>query len=95
MVGGRHVPLRTCVGCRTALPQAVLTRFVRDAAGWSADPVRRRSGRGVYLCSASCARHARKNRRYPGLGDAAEDAAFPAVSSHLKTLPAADSSRHN
>jgi predicted RNA-binding protein YlxR (DUF448 family) len=56
--------------------QAELTRFVRTATGWHADPPatrRKQAGRGAYLCSAECAERARKNKRYPGLGAAAAE----------------------
>jgi len=67
-------PYRTCVGCRLALPQAQMVRFVRTGLGWKADaPGRRQPGRGAYLCSAECATKAAKNRRYPGLATAAEE----------------------
>ncbi|MBV9718417.1 MAG: YlxR family protein [Candidatus Eremiobacteraeota bacterium] len=68
-------PIRTCVGCRRQFAQPDLVRFTRAADGWHADGAsrRRRPGRGAYLCSAACAERARKNRRYPGLGEAAAE----------------------
>jgi len=68
-------PIRTCVGCRKALAQAALTRFVRQPGGWRPDLPggKRQPGRGAYLCSASCAAQAAKNRRYPGLASAAAE----------------------
>ncbi len=49
--------------------QAVLVRFVRGAEGWSGDPgTRRAPGRGVYLCSRTCALRVQKNKRFAGLG---------------------------
>jgi len=42
---------RTCVGCRTAMPQEALLRLVRAPDGAVLpDPQRRLPGRGVYLC---------------------------------------------
>ena len=48
-----HVPIRTCVGCRTKRPKSEMIRLV---AG-SVDPVvRPEGGRGLYLCpDVSCA----------------------------------------
>lgn len=74
-------PVRTCVGCRSRLPQAALRRFVRAAGGpppaWRPDPPRRRSpGRGAYLCSDACAQRVKKNKRYPGLWQSAAEADF-------------------
>jgi len=68
-----HVPERSCVGCRRRAPQATLVRFVQRPDGWRPDvSVPRAPGRGAYVCSPECAARARKNRRYPGLADAAE-----------------------
>lgn len=49
-VEGRHVPMRTCVGCRTSDSQAVLLRAVADQAGrLSFGLGRRQAGRGTYV----------------------------------------------
>jgi predicted RNA-binding protein YlxR (DUF448 family) len=46
-----RAPMRTCVGCRRARPQAELLRIVRTRdGGIEADPHRRAGGRGAYLC---------------------------------------------
>ncbi len=48
----RHVPIRTCAGCRTERPKREMTRVVRAPDGSvSIDPTGKRAGRGVYLCS--------------------------------------------
>lgn len=47
----RHVPLRTCVGCRQVRPKRQLIRIVRlPDGGVEVDPTGKRSGRGAYLC---------------------------------------------
>ncbi len=47
----RHVPLRTCVGCRQVRPKRQLIRVVRlPEGGVEVDPTGKRSGRGAYLC---------------------------------------------
>lgn len=45
-----HVPIRTCMGCGAAAPQAGLLRVVRTADGaLQLDAARRAGGRGGYL----------------------------------------------
>ena len=47
----RHVPLRTCVACRTKGPRERFVRIVRSAEGEiRVDPPRSFPGRGSYLC---------------------------------------------
>ncbi len=45
----KHVPQRTCVGCRTVLPKRELIRLVRTPDGVMVDPTGKLAGRGVYL----------------------------------------------
>jgi uncharacterized protein len=45
----KHIPQRTCVGCRTVLPKRSLIRLVRTPEGVQADPTGKRAGRGAYL----------------------------------------------
>jgi predicted RNA-binding protein YlxR (DUF448 family) len=45
----RHVPQRTCVGCRQVLPKRSLIRIVRTPAGVEIDPTGKLAGRGAYL----------------------------------------------
>ncbi len=46
----KHVPQRTCVGCRTVLAKRQLVRVVRTAAGRvEVDPTGKAAGRGAYL----------------------------------------------
>jgi hypothetical protein len=47
--GPRHVPQRTCVGCREVLPKRGLIRVVRTAAGVRIDPTSKMAGRGAYV----------------------------------------------
>ena len=47
----KHVPLRSCVVCRTQRPKRELVRVVRtDTGGVEIDPTGKKSGRGAYLC---------------------------------------------
>jgi len=65
------IPQRTCVGCRTVLPQTALRRFILRDGCWLADESKRQDGRGAYLCSRECAQRVAKNKRYPGFSSEA------------------------
>jgi predicted RNA-binding protein YlxR (DUF448 family) len=45
----KHVPQRTCVGCRETLPKRSLIRLVRNSDGVMIDPTGKSPGRGAYL----------------------------------------------
>ncbi len=45
----KHVPQRTCVGCREILPKRRMIRIVRTAEGVRVDPTSKMAGRGAYL----------------------------------------------
>ena len=45
----KHIPQRTCVGCRTVLPKRQLIRIVRSPDGVQVDPTGKLAGRGAYL----------------------------------------------
>ena len=45
----KHVPQRTCVGCRQVLAKRTLIRVVRTADGVRVDPTGKAAGRGAYL----------------------------------------------
>ena len=45
----KHVPQRTCVGCREVLPKRTLIRIVRLPDGVQVDPTGKQAGRGAYL----------------------------------------------
>jgi predicted RNA-binding protein YlxR (DUF448 family) len=45
----KHVPQRTCVGCREVLPKRKMIRLVRTADGVQVDPTSKLAGRGAYL----------------------------------------------
>lgn len=45
----KHVPQRTCVGCRTVMAKRQLVRIVRTADGVLVDPTGNMAGRGAYL----------------------------------------------
>ena len=45
----KHIPQRTCVGCREVQPKRQMIRIVRTAAGIKIDPTGKLAGRGAYL----------------------------------------------
>jgi uncharacterized protein len=45
----KHVPQRTCVGCRQVLPKRTLIRIVRTDETIQVDPSGKLPGRGAYL----------------------------------------------
>ena len=45
----KHVPQRTCVGCREVLPKRKMVRIVRTAGGVQVDLTSKLAGRGAYL----------------------------------------------
>ena len=45
----KHIPQRTCVGCREILPKRKMVRIVRTAEGVQVDPTSKLAGRGAYL----------------------------------------------
>ena len=46
---GKHIPQRTCVGCRLVLPKRTLIRIVRTPNGVAIDGTGKANGRGAYL----------------------------------------------
>ncbi len=45
----KHIPQRTCVGCREVLSKRELLRIVRTPEGVQLDPTGKLEGRGAYL----------------------------------------------
>ena len=45
----KHVPQRTCIGCRTVLSKRELIRIVRTDRGVFVDPTGKAAGRGAYV----------------------------------------------
>lgn len=49
---GKHVPQRTCVGCRTTSAKREFVRVIRTPEGAvEIDQTGKRNGRGAYLCA--------------------------------------------
>ena len=50
----KHIPQRTCIGCRETKPKRQLIRIVNTPDGKAeVDPSGKKSGRGAYLCRSS------------------------------------------
>lgn len=45
----KHIPQRTCVGCREVMPKRALIRIVRHTDGVTVDLTGKLPGRGAYL----------------------------------------------
>jgi uncharacterized protein len=45
----KHIPQRTCIGCKQVLPKRSLIRVVRTAEGIQIDLTGKLNGRGAYL----------------------------------------------
>ena len=45
----KHIPQRTCVGCRSVMAKRQLIRIVRTDGGVLVDPTGKLAGRGAYL----------------------------------------------
>lgn len=45
----KHIPQRTCVGCRQVLSKRELMRIIRTPDGIQYDPTGKAAGRGAYL----------------------------------------------
>ena len=65
MTKTKHVPQRTCVGCRTTSGKREFVRVVRAPDGAvEVDPTGRANGRGAYVCEQrSCWEEALKKDR--------------------------------
>lgn len=85
MVKTRHVPLRTCVACRTSGDKRGLLRVVRQPDGAVAfDAGGKANGRGAYVCaSEKCIALARKQKKLDRSLKATVD---PAVYDRLAAL---------
>jgi hypothetical protein len=45
----KHIPYRTCIGCRLVNSKRALVRIVRTAEGVKVDPTGKLAGRGAYV----------------------------------------------
>jgi len=84
----KHVPQRTCVGCRLVLPKRALTRIVRTPEGVVVDPTGKLAGRGAYLHNArSCWHRALKGPLASALRTELTDQDRAALQAFWENLP--------
>ncbi len=88
----KHVPRRTCVGCRETLPKRALIRLVRRPDGVFVDPTGKMAGRGAYLHDKrSCWQRAlRENRLTAALRVTLTPADRERLEHFMLTLPETD-----
>lgn len=87
----KHIPQRTCVGCRSVLAKRTLIRVVRGPEHVQVDPSGKLAGRGAYLHNARpCWEKGLKG----ALGHALKVTLAPedlaALRQFMETLPAAE-----
>jgi uncharacterized protein len=84
----KHVPQRTCVGCREVLAKRSLIRVVRQAEGIIIDPTGKQPGRGAYIHNRrSCWELALKGSLALALKIALTDHDRDNLSAFMATLP--------
>jgi predicted RNA-binding protein YlxR (DUF448 family) len=84
----KHVPQRTCVGCRIVLAKRTLTRIVRLPDGVFVDPTGKLNGRGAYLHDLrSCWERALKGGLANGLKVSLTPADRQRLETYMASLP--------
>ncbi len=87
----KHVPQRTCVGCREVLPKRTMIRVVRTTNGVVIDPSGKAAGRGAYLHQKrTCWERALKNALASALKTELTDQDRAALLEFMQTLPEED-----
>ena len=87
----KHVPQRTCIGCRSVLSKRELIRIVRTPQGVIVDPTGRADGRGAYLHNIrSCWEQAIKGPINNALKVELTPADKVRLAEFIATLPAGD-----
>ena len=84
----RHLPQRTCVGCRQVLTKRELVRVVRSPEGVVVDPTGRQPGRGAYIHNQrSCWELALKGSLARSLKVTLTEADRERLAEYLDTIP--------
>jgi predicted RNA-binding protein YlxR (DUF448 family) len=87
----KHIPQRTCVGCREVLPKRNLIRVVRGSAGVTIDPTGKAAGRGAYVHDKrSCWEKALKGALSHALKTELTEADRSELVLYMESLPADD-----
>jgi predicted RNA-binding protein YlxR (DUF448 family) len=85
----KHIPQRTCVGCREVLEKRSLLRIVRTEEGIKIDPSGKLNGRGAYLHEQrSCWETGMKGSLAHALKMELSGADQELLKDHLEKLPA-------
>jgi predicted RNA-binding protein YlxR (DUF448 family) len=84
----KHIPQRTCVGCRQVLPKRNLIRVVRTAEGVQVDPTGKLAGRGAYLHDAKrCWEQGLKGSLAKALRTSISEQDLVALTAYMDCLP--------
>jgi len=84
----KHIPQRTCVGCREVLPKRTLIRIVRTVEGVEIDPTGKKAGRGAYLHNQrSCWEKGLKGALAHALKTELDDKARQTLMNAMASLP--------
>lgn len=87
----KHIPQRTCIGCRTVLPKKALIRIVRTTEGVLVDSTGKAPGRGAYIHgNRSCWEKALKGSIGNALKTELTDHDRQILSDFMLTLPVDD-----
>jgi len=85
----KHIPQRTCVGCRSVLPKRTLIRLVRTPNGVLLDPSGKMNGRGAYLHNVrACWERGLKGALAHALKVTLTDEDRARLEAYFETLPA-------
>ena len=89
----KHIPQRTCVGCREVLAKRSLMRIVRTAQGVQLDPSGKIDGRGAYVHNKrSCWERALKGALAHALKTALSEQDYQVLRDYLNGLPSEEQS---
>jgi predicted RNA-binding protein YlxR (DUF448 family) len=84
----KHVPQRTCVGCREILPKRSLIRIVRIEGAVKIDPTGKLTGRGAYLHDRrSCWQNGLKNALANALKTELQPTDLEYLEAYMVSLP--------
>ena len=85
----KHIPQRTCVGCRTVNAKRTLIRIVRTPEGIRIDPTGKMNGRGAYLHNfRSCWERGMKGTLAHALNVELTEADRQVLTAWMESLPA-------
>lgn len=89
----KHIPQRTCVGCREVLAKRSLMRIVRTTRGIQLDPSGKIDGRGAYIHNKrSCWERALKGALTHALKAEFSEQDYQVLRDYLSGLPSEEQS---